>query len=112
MSPELVKELVGLIARYLIPALVAAIAHRMSETDQKSLVTALTSPEMLAVYGATIVSLIFAIKSWVAKTRFGLTAAAMPTTSTPAEITEKAKTEAPLLSTPSTVVPQLTIKQE
>ncbi len=108
MSPELLKELVGLIARYLIPALVATVAHRMSEKDQASLVATLTSPEMLSLYIVTAGSLWFAIRSWLAKTRFGLTAAAMPTTSTSAEIAEKAKTEAPLLSTPSTEVPQLT----
>jgi hypothetical protein len=111
MSPELVKELVGLFARYLIPALVATLAHWLNEKDQASLVSALSSPEMLTVYGATVVSLAFAVKSWLSKTRFGLTAAAMPQTSTSAEVAEKSKTQAPLLSTPSDVVPTLTPKE-
>jgi hypothetical protein len=112
MSPELVKELVGLFARYLIPAIVAALAHWLNEKDQASLIAALSSPEMLAVYGATVVSLSFAVKSWLSKTRFGLTAAAMPTTSTPAEVAAVSKVQAPVLSTPTNTVPQLTPYKE
>ncbi len=112
MSPELVKELVALIARYLVPAIVATLAHWLNEKDQASLIAALTSPEMLAVYGATIVSLVFAVKAWLSKTRFGLTAAAMPTTSTPQEVEATSKTQAPPLSTPVTEVPQLSPKKE
>lgn len=111
MSPELVKELVGLFARYLIPILVAAIAHRLNEKDQATLIASLTSPEMLLIYAAGLTSLGFGVKSWLAKTRFGLTAAAMPTTSTPAEVEAVSKTQAPPLSTPSTAVPQLTTKE-
>ncbi len=112
MSPELVKELVGLFARYLIPALVATLAHWLNEKDQASLISALTSPEMLAVYGATVVSLAFAVKSWLSKTRLGLTAAAMPVKATATEVAEVAKTQAPKLSTPTDVVPTLSPLKE
>lgn len=107
MSPELVKELVGLFARYVVPALVAALAHWLNEKDKAALITILTSNEMLAIYAASFVSLGFGIKSWLSKTRFGLTAAAMPTTSTPAEVAATSQTSAPPLSTPVNQVPQL-----
>jgi hypothetical protein len=112
MSPELVKELVGLFARYIVPAIVAALAHYLSEKDQAALTTILTSNEMLAIYAASLASLCFGIKSWLSKTRFGLTAAAMPTTSTPAEVAAVSKVQAPVLSTPTNTVPQLTPYKE
>lgn len=108
MNPTLIKELLGMVIRYAAPAIVAALAHWMKETDRARLLEILTSEEMLAVYTACVVAFGFAVKSWLAKTRFALTAMAMPNPSTVAEVKETAKTQAPVLSTPAHEVPQLT----
>lgn len=108
MTWTLWLELIGMFLRYFAPFLVGLLAHILKPEDQARLVEILTAPEMVAMLAASFVALGLGVRAWLNKTRFGLTAAAMPTTATCEEVKATAKTQAPSLSTPAHEVPQLT----
>lgn len=108
MTWTLWLELIGMFLRYFAPFLVGLLAQVLQPEDQARLLEILTAPDMVAMLAASLVALGLGIRAWLTKTRFALTAAAMPTSASVAEVKACAKTQAPKLSTPADQVPQLT----
>lgn len=111
MSGRLWVELVGLLVRYLVSALVGALVsnHYIDEHQGSEITTLLTDPELVLGIATLLASLAFGVRSWLKSRREVLTASALSATP-PAMVALLAKQEAPSLASPRNKVPQLRVR--